>query len=102
MAARTLNCYVEGADGEWEGSCPDLQIAVRAGSFGEVVRALREAVALHLETIWGLPPEERRSLIEQPTPWAVWLGIVRHKVVGLVSGRDRERQRHRFTMPVAA
>jgi predicted RNase H-like HicB family nuclease len=102
LAARTLNCYVEGSDGEWEGSCPALEIAVRGNSFQEVVRDLREAVALHLETIWGLPPEERRQLIEQPTPWAVWLEIVRHKVVGLVSGRDRERQRHRFTMPVAA
>jgi predicted RNase H-like HicB family nuclease len=102
LAARTLHCYVEGTEGDWEGSCPDLEIAVRGRSFAEVVRDLREAVALHLETIWGLPPEQRRSLVEQPTPWAIRLELARHWLRGLISGPSRARQRHRFTLPVAA
>jgi predicted RNase H-like HicB family nuclease len=102
LAARTLSCYVEGTEGDWEGICPDLEIAVRGRSFQEVVRDLREAVALHLETIWGLAPEQLRSLVEQPTPWPIRLEIARNRVLGLVAGPSRQRQRHRFTLPVAA
>ena len=47
---RSLRCYAEGRDGDWEAICLDLDIAVQGSSFEEVFRSLQEAISLYLET----------------------------------------------------
>ena len=102
VANRTLHCYAEGRDGEWEAICLDLDIAVQGRSFEEVFAALRDAIALYLETVADLRPQERRSLLYRNAPLAVRLKFVLHAVRGLFSDRDGHSQRHQFTVPLAA
>jgi hypothetical protein len=99
---RTLHCYAEGRDGDWEAICLDLDIAVQGRSFGEVFASLREAILLYLETIPDLPPEERRALLHRPAPFPVRLRFLAHALRGLFPDSDGDRQRHQFTMPFAA
>lgn len=102
MANRTLRCYAEGRDGEWEAICLDLDIAVQGRSFEEVFASLREAIALYLETVADLQPEERGPLLHRSAPLSVRLKFLAHAVRGLFGDHDGRRQRHQFTMPVAA
>jgi predicted RNase H-like HicB family nuclease len=102
MPNRTLHCYAEGRDGEWEAICLDLDIAVQGRSFEEVFASLQEAVALYLETVAELRPEERRPLLHRSAPLSVRLKFLLHAVRGLFSDRDGHSQRHQFTMALAA
>ena len=102
MAAKTLHCYAEGQDGDWEAICLDLDIAVQGRSFEEVFASLREAIKLYLESVANLGPEERQSLLHRPAPLPVRLKFIAEALRGLVMGRDGDRQRHQFTVPLAA
>jgi predicted RNase H-like HicB family nuclease len=102
LASKTLRCYAEGRDGDWEAICLDLDIAVQGRSFEEVFGSLREAIRLYLESVSSLPADERRSLLDRPAPILVRLKFLAHALGGLLSDRDGDRQRHQFTMPLAA
>jgi predicted RNase H-like HicB family nuclease len=101
MATRTLHCYAEGRDGEWEAICLDLDIAVQGRSFDDVLASLQQAIALYLETVADLEPEERRSLLHRSAPLSVRLKFLAHAVRGLFNDHDGHNQRHQFTMPLA-
>lgn len=99
--ARTLRCYAEGEDGEWEAICLDLDIAVQGNSFEDVFGSLRQAVALYLRTVGDLPDEQQAPLLKRPVPFSVRLKFLAYAARGLFSAED-DKQRHQFTMPVAA
>ena len=100
--ARTLHCYAEGQDGDWEAICLDLDIAVQGRSFEEVFGSLREAISLYLDTLSELGPDERRALLHRPAPLSVRLKFLVHAIRGLFAGNDGNRERHQFTVPLAA
>jgi predicted RNase H-like HicB family nuclease len=102
LANRTLHCYAEGCDAEWEAICLDLDIAVQGRLFEEVVASLQEAIALYLETVADLSPEERRPLLHRSAPFFIRLKFLTHAVRGLFGACDGRNQRHQFTMPLAA
>ena len=102
MASKSLRCYAEGRDGDWEAICLDLDIAVQGGSFEEVFSSLQEAISLYLETVTDLPPQEQRALLHRPAPFPVRLKFLTHALRGLFADSDGDRQRHQFTMPLAA
>jgi predicted RNase H-like HicB family nuclease len=102
LASKTLRCYAEGRDGDWEAVCLDLDIAVQGHSFDEVFGSLREAVSLYLETVTDLPPHEQHSLLHRPAPFAVRARFLAHALRGLFVSSDGDRQWHQFTMPLAA
>lgn len=102
MTARTLHCYAEGRNGDWEAICLDLDIAVQGRSFAEVFTSLQEAIALYLEAVADLRPEEQRSLLHRSAPLSVRLKFLAHSVRGLFGDQDDHKQRHQFTMPLAA
>jgi predicted RNase H-like HicB family nuclease len=102
LASKSLRCYAEGRDGDWEAICLDLDIAVQGHSFEEVFGSLREAIKLYLESVSSLPADERRSLLHRPAPITVRLKFLTHALGGLLLGRDGDRQRHQFTIPLAA
>lgn len=102
MVAKTLHCYAEGQDGDWEAICLDLDIAVQGRSFEEVFGSLREAIRLYLNSVSNLPPEERRSLLYRPAPLLVRLKFLAQALRGLLMDRDGDRQRHQFTVSLAA
>jgi hypothetical protein len=99
---RTLRCYAEGRNGDWEAICLDLDIAVQGGSFQEVFSSLRDAISLYLESVADLPLEERRALLNRPAPFPVRFKFLTHALRGLFPDSDVDRQRHQFTMPLAA
>lgn len=102
VASRTLRCYAEGRDGEWEAICLDLDIAVQGSSFEEVFSSLRQAISLYLESVTDLPSQERRALLHRPAPFYVRFKFLTHALRGLFADIDGDRQRHQFTMPLAA
>jgi predicted RNase H-like HicB family nuclease len=102
LASRSLRCYAEGRDGEWEAICLDLDIAVQGNSFEEVFRSLQQAISLYLEAVTDLPPEERRDLFHRPAPFPVRFKFLTQALRGLFSDSDSDRERHQFTMPLAA
>ena len=101
VPAKTLHCYAEGRDGDWEAICLDLDIAVQGRSFEEVSTSLREGIALYLEAVADLPPDERGELLRRRAPFTVRLKFLGHALRGLFVSDDA-RQRHQFTMPLAA
>jgi predicted RNase H-like HicB family nuclease len=102
VAAKTLHCYAEGRDGDWEAICLDLDIAVQGHSFEEVFGSLRDAIRLYLESVSELSPDERRPLLHRPAPLLVRLKFLAQALRGLFGDRDGDRQRHQFTVPIAA
>jgi predicted RNase H-like HicB family nuclease len=102
LETRTLHCYAEGRDDDWEAICLDLDIAVQGRSFEEVFSSLREAISLYLNTVADLPAAERPALLRRPVPFMVRLKFLAHAARGLFADSDGDRQRHQFTMPLAA
>jgi predicted RNase H-like HicB family nuclease len=102
LASRLLRCYAEGRNGDWEAICLDLDIAVQGGSFEEVFSSLQEAISLYLERVTDLPAQEQRALLHRPAPLLVRFKFLTHALRGLFADSDSDRQRHQFTMPLAA
>jgi predicted RNase H-like HicB family nuclease len=102
LAKRTLHCYAEGQDGDWEAICLDLDIAVQGQTFDEVFTSLQQAISLYLESVADLRPEERRSLLRRTAPLRVRLRFLGHAMRGLFAEHGGQSQRHQFTMPMAA
>ena len=102
LASRSLRCYAEGRDGDWEAICLDLDIAVQGSSFEEVFSSLQQAISLYLESVTNLPPQERGALLHRPAPLPVRFKFLTHALRGLFADSDGDRQRYQFTMPVAA
>jgi hypothetical protein len=102
LATRTLHCFAEGRDGDWEAVCLDLDIAVQGRSFEEVFGSLQKAISLYLESVADLPSDQRPALLRRPVPFMVRLKFLAHAARGLFADSDGDRQRHQFTMPLAA
>ena len=102
MTLRSLRCYAEGCDGDWEAICLDLDIAVQGRSFEEVFRSLQEAISLYLETVDDLPPQDQRALLHRRTPFTIRVRFLAHALRGLFANGDDNRHWHQFTMPLAA
>ena len=102
LATRTLHCYAEGEDGDWEAICFDLDIAVQGSSFEEVFGSLQEAISLYLETVADLPTDQQPALLHRPVPFTLRLKFLARAARGLFSSGSADRQRHQFTMPLAA
>jgi hypothetical protein len=102
LASRSLRCYAEGRNGDWEAICLDLDIAVQGGFFEEVFSSLQEAISLYLKSVTDLPPQEQRALLYRPAPFPVRFKFLTQALRGLFADSDGDRQRHQFTMPLAA
>ena len=100
MAARTLHCFTEGRDGDWEAICLDLDIAVQGLSFEGIRFAAGGDLTLFPDRR-RLPADQRPGLLDRPVPLPVRLMFLTRVVRGLFSGGD-DTQRRQFTMPVAA
>lgn len=102
LATRTVHCYAEGREGDWEAICLDLDVAVQGRSFEEVFASLQEAISLYLKTVADLPADQRPALLRRPVPFTVRLKFLAHAARGLFADSDGDRQRHQFRMPLAA
>jgi predicted RNase H-like HicB family nuclease len=100
--SKNLRCYAEGRDGDWEAICLDLDIAVQGSSFQEVFTSLQNAISLYLESVVDLPSDERRVLLNRPAPFPVRVKFLTHALRTVFTNSDGDRQRHQFTVPVAA
>ena len=99
---RILHCYASGRDGDWEGICLDLDIAVQGESFEDVLRSLHDAVSLYLETVVTLPEKQQTHLLHRPAPLGVRLKFLGYALRSAVKLDAGDRYHHQFTMPLAA
>jgi predicted RNase H-like HicB family nuclease len=102
MSIKPVHCYASGRDGDWEAICLDFDIAVQGKSFEEVFQLLNEAIAVYLESVNGLPEQERIRLLRRSAPLAVRLKFLGEAVRWLFGDRHDDRYHHQFTLPVAA
>ena len=70
-----LRCHAYRRDAVWEAICTDLDVAVFGPSEEHVKRTLAEAIDLHLETVVGLPDQDRRAMLSRRAPWRVRLAL---------------------------
>ena len=70
-----LRCYAYRRGDVWEAICTDLDVAVFGPSEEYVKRSLAEAIDLHLETVVGLPDEDRQAMLARRAPWHVRLTL---------------------------
>lgn len=98
---RTLHCYAEGRNGDWEAICLDLDIAVQGRSFEEVFASLQDAIALYIESVADLPESERRRLLHRAVPLATRLKLLWQSARDLLGQGGGPVQHHQFTMPLA-
>ena len=99
---RTLRCYAEGRDGDWEAICLDLDIAVQGRSFVEVFNSLNEAIEVYSESVRALPEHERRHLLDRPAPLSLRLKFLGHALRTVLGDHATGGHRHQFTLPLAA
>ena len=86
-----LRCYAYRRAAVWEAICTDLDVAVFGSSREEVERSLAEAIDLRLETIAGLPEQDRQALLSRRAPWNIRLGLELLSRVRNLSGKWRKR-----------
>ena len=99
MVPKVLKCYVESSQDGWEGICVDLDIAVQADSFDDVIRELEDAINVYFETVMGLPAEDRRRLLNRRVPL---LRRARYTVPSYIAGLFKPRTaraRHDIIVP---
>lgn len=70
-----LRCYAYRRDAVWEAICTDLDVAAFGPSEEHVKRSLAEAIDLHLETVVGLPDQDRQAMLSRRAPWHVRLAL---------------------------
>ena len=70
-----LRCYAYRRNAVWEAICTDLDVAVFGPSEEHVKRSLAEAIDLHLETVVGLPDQDRQAMLSRRAPWHVRLAL---------------------------
>ena len=99
---RTLRCYAESRDGDWEAICLDLDIAVHGRSFVEVFNSLNEAIEVYSESVRALPEHERRHLLDRPAPLSLRLKFLGHALRTVLGDHAAGGHRHQFTLPLAA
>jgi hypothetical protein len=99
---RVLHCYASGRDGDWEGICLDLDIAVQGRSFEEVLHSLHDAVSLYVESVGSLPKDQQAHLLHRAVAFGVRLKFLCYALRSLVQLDDKDRYHHQFTMPLAA
>lgn len=96
---KALLCHAEGAGGEWEAFCVDLDLAVQGRSFNEVYQKLLDQIHLYLESVSELPEVDRQRLLRRTAPLAARLPLIIGMLWSEISHRGGKR-RHEYSMPV--
>lgn len=100
-SAMELQCYAYRRGAVWEAICTDLDVATFGSSREEVQRLLAEAIDLHLETVAGLPDEDRQAMLSRRAPWNVRLALALLSRVHVIRGKwgdSGNKLRHSFVV----
>ena len=68
---KIVRCYAQGSAEGWEAICLDFDVATQADTLDEVIRELREAIDVYIETVDELPAADRARLFGRPAPFAL-------------------------------
>ncbi|HEX8665737.1 MAG TPA: hypothetical protein VF744_17105 [Beijerinckiaceae bacterium] len=103
MTRGSLLCYAHGRDGQWQGICLDLDIAVQGRSFEDVKGQLEGAIRAYAESAVQEEPETRDRLLRRRAPLSVRLKALAGFVVAVIRHRSDDREsRAGFTVPCPA
>ena len=97
--SRSLRCMAEGRNGEWWGVCLDLDIAVQGKSFADVRRGLEDAIAMYLERVAELPPDEQQQFLNRRAPWHLRTKFALRSMLRKLGKNDEHRE---FTLTTHA
>jgi len=100
---RTLLCFAEGRDRDWEAICLDLDIAVQGESFDQVRALLGEAIGTYLADAAKEDAVTRARLLNRRAPLFVRLRYIARFLTGAVFGSKRDGDLHgSFQIPCHA
>lgn len=100
---RSLLCYAHGRDGEWQGICFDLDIAVQGRSFDEVKNALERSIRTYVESASKEAPAVRARLLRRRAPvWMRMRAFARLMVAAIRHRNGDDESRVGFTVPCPA
>lgn len=96
---RTIVCYAEGKGDQWEAYCLTFDLAVHGRSFDEVRQKISDQVALYIEGVSALPPEQREHLLARRAPLRAWFRPF--WTIGIAPFKRRDaKERHEFSFPL--
>jgi predicted RNase H-like HicB family nuclease len=100
---RSLLCFAEGKEGDWEAICLDLDIAVQGSSYEEVSELLNSAIATYFEDALAEDAETRKRLLSRKAPFPTRVAAVIKFLFGALAVRGpQSRLTHGYTVPCAA
>jgi hypothetical protein len=97
---RTLRCYAEGKDSEWEAFCLDFDLAVQGQSFDDVYRKLSEQIELYVEGVVSLGAEDRSRLLSRKAPLLMRISFGLKLLRALLLDSDAGVARHGYEHPM--
>jgi hypothetical protein len=99
----SLLCYAHGRDGEWQGICLDLDIAVQGRSFDEVKGQLEDSIREYIRSAAREDPPTRARLLRRRAPLWVRIRALTRFMVAVIGHRSGDREaRAGFTVPCPA
>ena len=98
---RSLLCFAQGTDGDWEAACPDLDIAVQGRSYEEVYDLLNTAIQDYVAAALREDDATRERLLSRKAPFLVRVSYLLGFLRAAWTSRD-DRLQHGFTVPCAA
>lgn len=97
---RTLLCYAHGHEGQWQGICLDLDIAVQGRSLEDVKQRLERSIQSYVESAGREDAGTRERLLRRRAPLWVRLRALTHFIVATLRHRNGDREsRAGFTLP---
>lgn len=95
---KRLLCFAEGKEGDWEGICVDLDIAVQGRSFEDVCKLLDNAIQEYVNSAIEEEPATRIKLLNRRAPLLVRARYaIRFLLTMLRDGNDKLT--HGYTAP---
>jgi hypothetical protein len=87
---KRLLCFAEGKEGDWEGICVDLDIAVQGASFNEVCELLDVSIDEYVKSALEEEPKTRIKLLNRRAPLIVRASYaIRFLITMLRAGNDK-------------
>jgi predicted RNase H-like HicB family nuclease len=97
-AHEKTSCFAEGKEGDWEGICVDLDIAVQGQSFDEVEQLLKISIQQYVDAALEEEVQTRVKLLNRRAPLHVRAGYALRFLLAMLRAGDGKLT-HGYTAP---
>lgn len=103
MGERVFRCYAYGTDGNWQGICVDLDIAVQGRNFKEVLDLMGQAIESYVDDALAETPYDADRLLARRAPWYVRARLALSSAIHILRmDRDDDQLTANFDVPCHA